>query len=705
MLARKAQPTKSKSATPPGRTNSSGDKPAPAASNRTWARLALGIQPKLAVSAPDDPYEREADAVADQVMRMADPGSVGAAPIAVQRKCSACEEEQKNTIQTKRATSERAHETTDPEAAVRAARHGGTSLPTELRSFFEARFSYDFSGVRVHADGDAASAAHALQARAYTLGRDIVFGAGEYAPATAEGKRLVAHELAHVIQQGATAARRQERNSAAEGVAAGGGDTPMVAHVAQRGAARQLIQRQTTGCPTRPPDEPARSRTAGGILSTDVVRPSTSTLAIQDFPVNEATLPSGATADPVFQRFMSMAAGDPSTAIAVKGYTDCVGAAAENLSLRDRRAQAVIAAMPAALQSHPRFSWPTSPTSDFRDTNATAEGRARNRAVEVSFASAPPVAGQDPCDVPTRAADIDQYMFLVRCAETRLSLTTAADAPTMVSALRQIYYGAATWSASRNPVWNMVITNRPWSPATDPATQLGTHLFAALRDSQVVAGHDMGHLLTGLDAMLNPHEVELTAGSRIQVILPTGVPNEEWATWAGDVGSSAAEFAVGHYQNPAADPIDVYFANFANSRDLLGNLDSFAIRAGLTGLAPASQLQHAVTLSGTFSEVLMQYFRITSSALSQARTSAVRNFIAAYGGTLSGNTVTNRPALEAALRPSVENFAGRFVFFLMLQRGLLNTPPATPGPQPNVTLPGAVTDATRLYVDFLLANL
>jgi hypothetical protein len=65
----------------------------------------------------------------------------------------------------------------------------------------EPRFGQDFSRVRVHADGNAARAAHAVEARAYTVGRDIVFGKGEYAPATVEGKRLIAHELTHVVQQ------------------------------------------------------------------------------------------------------------------------------------------------------------------------------------------------------------------------------------------------------------------------------------------------------------------------------------------------------------------------------------------------------------------------------------------------------------------------------------------------------------------------
>jgi hypothetical protein len=77
-------------------------------------------------------------------------------------------------------------------------RSPGQPLDQATRDFFELRFGREFSRVRVHADGEAADA---MRARAFTVGHDIVFGAGEYAPGTAEGKRLLAHELAHVVQQ------------------------------------------------------------------------------------------------------------------------------------------------------------------------------------------------------------------------------------------------------------------------------------------------------------------------------------------------------------------------------------------------------------------------------------------------------------------------------------------------------------------------
>jgi hypothetical protein len=70
-----------------------------------------------------------------------------------------------------------------------------------MRGQMEARFGHDFSRVRVHADARAAVSARAVGAAAYTVGRDVVFGAGRYAPGTAEGRSLLTHELTHVVQQ------------------------------------------------------------------------------------------------------------------------------------------------------------------------------------------------------------------------------------------------------------------------------------------------------------------------------------------------------------------------------------------------------------------------------------------------------------------------------------------------------------------------
>ncbi len=89
----------------------------------------------------------------------------------------------------------------DVQTQIDAIRGSGQPLPESVRSFFEPRFGYDFSRVRVHADTRAAESAQAQNARAYTIGSSIVFGAGEYQLATNKGRRLLAHELTHTLQQ------------------------------------------------------------------------------------------------------------------------------------------------------------------------------------------------------------------------------------------------------------------------------------------------------------------------------------------------------------------------------------------------------------------------------------------------------------------------------------------------------------------------
>lgn len=81
-------------------------------------------------------------------------------------------------------------------------RSPGMALDPSTRAWFEPRFGHDLSGIRLHTDARAASSARAVNALAYTVGRDVVFGAGSYVPYTTTGRQLLAHELAHAIQQG-----------------------------------------------------------------------------------------------------------------------------------------------------------------------------------------------------------------------------------------------------------------------------------------------------------------------------------------------------------------------------------------------------------------------------------------------------------------------------------------------------------------------
>jgi outer membrane protein OmpA-like peptidoglycan-associated protein len=217
------------------------------------------IQTKLKVNTPGDTFEQEADRIADQVVATNSPlreamvplpvtpvtpslalrksfesasssvsyaveESRGRAPPTIsntrdhlqgsscppllQRKCacsggvpcSQCEDEPETLAQRKVVPGSRKN-IAGPETLPQNLGFG-QPLDVGIRLFMESRFGSDFSQVRIHDDARAASAAHSVNALAYTIGRDIVFGEGRYAPSTVDGKKLLAHELTHVLQQG-----------------------------------------------------------------------------------------------------------------------------------------------------------------------------------------------------------------------------------------------------------------------------------------------------------------------------------------------------------------------------------------------------------------------------------------------------------------------------------------------------------------------
>ena len=190
------------------------------------------LQPKLTIGQPNDKYEQEADAMADQVVQKLSRSDT------VQRKCTACEQEEGGIypkIQTK-AIFESSEEASvqrkcstcaqkdilptaiqmsggqrpnlqasgDLEARLNSSKGGGHPLPEHTRESMSNAFGTDFSGVRVHTGSGAAQMNQELGAKAFTNGSDIYFNSGEYNPQSIDGQHLLAHELTHVVQQGGT---------------------------------------------------------------------------------------------------------------------------------------------------------------------------------------------------------------------------------------------------------------------------------------------------------------------------------------------------------------------------------------------------------------------------------------------------------------------------------------------------------------------
>jgi hypothetical protein len=110
-------------------------------------------------------------------------------------------EEEEEPVQAKQTSNQTPHIAPGLQNQIQSIQGGGQPLSKAVRNYFEPRFGHDFSQVRVHTDSKAADAAKSVNAKAFTKDRDVVFGTGQYAAETMEGKRLLAHELTHVVQQ------------------------------------------------------------------------------------------------------------------------------------------------------------------------------------------------------------------------------------------------------------------------------------------------------------------------------------------------------------------------------------------------------------------------------------------------------------------------------------------------------------------------
>jgi hypothetical protein len=148
----------------------------------THNSLSVPVRAKLTINRPGDQYEQVADRVAGQLMQT--PGA-------------------NNQVQLQRTTPP---DTASADAVAPSSVHDvlgspGRPLEASTQQFMEQRFNHNFSRVRVHTDAAAASSARQLSALAYTAGHNVVFGAGQYSPHTDSGKAVLAHELAHVVQQ------------------------------------------------------------------------------------------------------------------------------------------------------------------------------------------------------------------------------------------------------------------------------------------------------------------------------------------------------------------------------------------------------------------------------------------------------------------------------------------------------------------------
>lgn len=367
------------------------------------------VQPKLAINRPGDKYEQEADWAAEQVIRMPEPQAIQDTEVS--------EETQVSAINLRCHATNQAEPATVPPIVHEVLRSPGRPMDPGMRSFMGPRFGHDFSRVRVHTDSKAAESARAVNAQAYTVGRDVLFGAGQYAPGTQTGKSLLAHELTHVVQQSAGASPMLQRAITEGSIKAKDGDfysthcgwvdtghaNPKVARnlIAYVREASQRIERRekalTKTLAAEPPGlvsetscsasyekgEQAESRTDTPVMS-DKQHPSGAVdIFLGGFEVNGSDsakfgglLQTIAQTHAAWETIRGQKFG-----VEVWGLSDCIGRDERNNKLRLSRAAAISLALSGASKGMRVNVKMDHALTDYVASNSTRDGRRKNRGV------------------------------------------------------------------------------------------------------------------------------------------------------------------------------------------------------------------------------------------------------------------------------------------------------------------------------------
>jgi len=312
----------------------------------------------------------------------------------IQRMCADCEEE----LQRKTHNSELGHLELGPsfqESQINSIRGGGQPLPESVRAFFEPRFGQDFSGVRVHTDSQANESAKSVNALAYTVGKDVVFNKGQYSPETESGKKLIAHELTHVVQQNGLGSILHQKSSIKPAVDTSeiNGDGSPILVASRRG--RKSLGLLGAATIQRKPDmsraeEVRLSFTSPGEISGTLMPPM---ISLFNFAIDRSTLKKEHRA--ALQAIALLIKLFPSAKVRVeaKGHADSTGDDIKiNQSLSENRALSV----QNFLQKAPGVTVVTSKCGELCPvaTNDTVEGRSRNRRVDLNVFS-----GKKPDDI------------------------------------------------------------------------------------------------------------------------------------------------------------------------------------------------------------------------------------------------------------------------------------------------------------------
>jgi outer membrane protein OmpA-like peptidoglycan-associated protein len=392
------------------------------------------VQMKSAVDTPGDALEQEADRAADQVTQTSGAG--------LQRACSCggtCSSCQAGGV---------------PAAAQDGVHSPGHPLDPSTRAFMEPRFGHDFSGVRVHTGEQANRSARSVNALAYTLGSDIVFGSERYNPSSGAGRRLLAHELAHVVQQ-------------SQG-------PPRVQRFVDCTPANMFGDE----CPPRQTGE-ARKAHHGDMMFLDYHDPfdQTSGGLIANFDIGSATIKPnlGKTID--WKQFVRKIKRNRSHWNLV-GFTDCQGDEKLNTTLREQRAKAVFNILPPSVQAQIDSVEGAHISQCVRD-NTTPAARTLNRSVLLQLVSYTADFSSETNEIPlTPSPDVDTkdcsqdkhdkvalaFRFARMMVDKAISVIDHMEKGTPEEALLLKYFGKDAWDSRDKIRRTYRRMQRDWNP-------------------------------------------------------------------------------------------------------------------------------------------------------------------------------------------------------------------------------------------------
>ncbi|SHJ56020.1 protein of unknown function [Bradyrhizobium lablabi] len=572
------------------------------------------FQPKLTIGASNGPLELEADRIADQVMAGMSPGPTGSVSAGIQRSAAYPNRD-----------SDFAPPSVDSVLAG-----SGMALQPELREKMERRFAYDFSHVRVHTGPAAEQSAGEVRADAYTVGNNIVFGNGRFAPHSDAGRRLLAHELVHVVQQ-----------SSGDGLVAEKSDkSPNLptTHAQVTNQVSETNETSTRGDVSRIPD-----------------------LQLQRQASDD--LDAGAPSSTEKQKKC------------IKDSGGCPGGDRSGIPTCDE-----ILALNQQCRRDTGYEGPDvtadCPSGFVPDCNKSPDGKLAPKQPE----SSPKNQEATPCSAPfTPATTFQQLIDLVRAAEVRLSKAGISSAKDQIHALRGIYYGT-TWSLdyAGTPTGKgeqSVTRNEGFQRFTRPSLKpedsiprdvrplLDCGLSDALKMSQDViepTRHvDFGHLLIALDARYDPQLASRISYPYVVTDVDMGGTGTELVTWLGDLGGGAAKVAILRASAPSTNIKEAFAApsDYGGTVNLEGDVAGFVVATSSKDSVTAP----AIPSDKGLSDALQEY--LSPAAPGSAWKGRAATFLSMYGGKLDpgSSTLTNRDELVSNLAPKIQVFACNYL--------------------------------------------